>query len=78
MGKLRNVGRRTVRTGMDNVRFDVLRWNSNCASFVFNMIVMEVRKRIHSRKMLVRLVTLIPKPYQSEVIGHSSCVPPVR
>jgi len=49
-GKLRNVGRRTVRTDTDSVRFDGWYWNSNRASFVLNMIVMEVRKRIHSVK----------------------------
>ena len=41
---------------------------------------MEVRKRIHSMRMLAKLVIgmeWIPKPYQFVVIGQSSCVPPV-
>lgn len=78
-GRLRNVGSRAVRTGMDSVMFDGWRWNSNRASFVLNMIVMDVRKRVYSMKMLVRLMNSTPKPYQSEAMGQSSCMPaPVR
>lgn len=79
MGKLRSVGRRTVRTGMARIMFDGCCWNSSHASFVLNNIAVDVRKRIHSMRMLVRLVISMPKPegYKLVVIGHSSCVPPV-
>jgi len=77
-GKLRRVGRRTVRTGMVRIMFDGCCWNSSHASFVLNSIAVEVRKRAHSIRMLVRLVISMPKPYQLVVIGHSICVVPVK
>jgi len=77
-GKLRSVGRRTVRTGMTRIMFDGCCWNSSHASFVLNNIAVEVRKRVHSMRMLVRLVISMPSPYQLVVIGHSNCVQPVR
>jgi len=77
-GKLRSVGRRTVRTGTAKIIFDDCCWNSDHASFVLNNIVVEIRKRAHSMRMLVRLVISIPEPYQLVVIGHSSCVLPIR
>ena len=77
-GKLRSVGRRTVRTGTARIMFDECFWNSDRASFVLNSIIMEVRKRVHSMRMLVRLVISMPNPYQLVVIGHSNCVQPVR
>jgi len=77
-GMLRNVGRRTVRAGTNNIGFDGWGWSSNHASFVFSMIVMEVRKRTHSMKMLVRLIILILRLYQLVAMGQSSCVPLVR
>lgn len=61
-GKLRSVGRRTVKVGMDRSRFDGWGWRSVCASFVLSRIVKAVRKRIHSRRMLVRLVISIGNP----------------
>ena len=76
-GKLRNVGRRAVRTGTARIMFDWCFWNSNPASFVLNSIAVEMRKRTHSMKMLVRLVISMPSPYQLVVIGHSNCVQPV-
>ena len=66
---------------MDRSRFDGWCWNSSRASFVLSMIVMEVRKRVHSMRMLVKLVigmAWVPRPYQFVVMGHSICVPPVR
>ena len=77
-GKLRNAGRRAVRTGTARIMFDECFWNSDRASFVLNSIAVEVRKRVHSMKMLVRLVISMPNPYQLVVIGHSNCVQPVR
>ena len=77
-GKLRSVGKRTVRTGMVRIVFDGCCRNSSQASFVLNSIAVEVRKRAHSIRMLVRLVSSMPKPYQLVVRGHSICVVPVR
>ena len=77
-GKLRSVGRRTVRTGMAKIMFDGCCWNRNQASLVLNSIAVDVRKRAHSMRMLVILVISMPRPYQSVVTGHSSCVQPVR
>jgi len=77
-GKLRSVGRRTVRTGMARIMFDGCCWNRSQASLVLNNIAVEVRKRVHSIRMLVRLVISMPRPYQLVVIGHSICVSPVR
>ena len=68
----------TVKTGIDRIRFDEWCLNSDNASFVLNMIVMEMTKRIHSRVMLVRLSIPMSKPYMSVDAGHSNCVPPVR
>jgi len=40
---------------------------------------MDVRKKVHSMKMPVRLVIPIPMPYHSRVAGHNSCtLPPIR
>jgi len=39
--------------------------------------VRDPRKKIHSTRMLVRLVILIPIPYHSRVAGHNSCMPPL-
>ena len=61
-GKLRSVGRRTVKVGMDRSRFDGCGWKSVEASFVFCMIKKDVRKRIHSIVMLVRLVISMASP----------------
>ena len=77
-GKLRRVGRRTVRTGMARIIFDGCCWSSSHASFVLNSIAVDVRKRAHSMRMLVRLVISMPRPYQLVVMGHSVCVVPVR
>ncbi len=78
VGKLRRVGRRTVRTGMVRIMFDGCCWKSAIASFVLKSMVVEVRKRVHSMKMLVMLVMSMPRPYQLVVMGHSICVGPVR
>ena len=61
-GKLRSVGRRTVKAGIDRSRFDGWGWKSVCASFVLSRIVKAVRKKIHSMVMLVRLVISIVSP----------------
>jgi len=37
---------------------------------------MDVRKKVHSMRIPVRLVILIPIPYHSRVAGHNSCMPP--
>ena len=60
-GKLRSVGRRTVKIGMDKSRFEECGWKSFHASLVLSRIVKAVRKRIHSRRILVRLVIWISK-----------------
>jgi len=75
-GKLKNVGRRTVRTGVDSSRFDGWCWNRIHISFVLSMMVREIRKKPHSKEMLARLIILIPAPYQLEDMGQRSCVPP--
>ena len=77
-GKLRSVGRRTVRTGTARIMFDGCRWNRSHASFVLNNIAVDVRKRAHSTRMLVILVISMPRPYQLVVTGHNNCVKPVR
>ena len=74
-GKLKNEGSRIVRTGIDSSRFDGWCWNRIHASFVLSIIVRNVRKKINSKEMFVRLVILIPPPYPLEVIGQNSCVP---
>ena len=61
-GKLRSVGRRTVKVGMDRSRFDGCGWRSVRASLVLSRIVKAVRKKIHSMVMLVRLVISIVSP----------------
>ena len=60
--KLRTVGSRTVRVGMDRSRFDRWGWKSVHASLVLSRIVKAVRKKVHSRRMLVRLVISIGNP----------------
>ena len=75
-GKLNNVGSITAKIGTDRNRLDGWCWNSVHASLALSMIVRDARKRIHSMRMLVRLVILIPMPYQLRVIGHNSCMPP--
>ena len=62
MGKLRSVGRRTVKVGIDRSRFDRFGWKSVEASFVLGKIVKAVRRKIHSMVMLVRLVISIAGP----------------
>lgn len=62
IGKLRSVGRRTVKAGIERSRFDRCGWKSVEASFVFAMIKKDVRKRIHSMVMLVRLVISMAGP----------------
>jgi len=76
MGKLSSAGNRTVKIGIDRSKFDECCWNSVNASFVLTIIVMDVRKRVHSIKMLIRLVVLIPILYHWRVVGHNSCTPP--
>ncbi len=44
-------------------------------SFVLCMIVRDVRKKVHSMRMFVRLVTSNPMPYHCTVVGQSSCMP---
>lgn len=61
-GKLREVGRRTVKTGMDSVRLEGWGWSRVHASLVLSIMVKQVRKKIHSRRMLMRLVTSIVRP----------------
>lgn len=62
-GKLISVGSRTVNTGIDSSRFDGWRWNRVQVFFVLCMIVRDVTKKVHSRRMLVRLVISNPMPY---------------
>ena len=62
MGKLRSVGRRTVKVGIDRSRFDRFGWKSVEASFVFAMIKKAVRKKIHSMVMLAKVVISIARP----------------
>ena len=79
-GKLRSVGRRTVKAGMNRSRFDGWDWKSAFISFVFCMIKKDVRKSIHSTVMLVRLVIWISKaPGDTFALfkGQRSCAPPV-
>jgi len=75
-GKLSTVGIITVKIGIDSNRFEGCCWNSVHASFVLSIIVRDVRKKVHSIRTLVRLVILIPIPYQLRVAGHNSCMPP--
>ena len=62
MGKLMSMGRRTVNIATDNVRLEECGWKSIHASLVLSRTVKEMRKKIHSRRMLVRLVTSIARP----------------
>ena len=50
------VGKRTVRVGIARIMFDVCEVNSSSMSFVLNMKAVEMRKRDHSKAMLVKLV----------------------
>ena len=77
-GKRTEAGKRTVKTGMVRIMFDGCCRSSSQASFVLNNIVVDARKRAHSTRMLVRLSISMPKPYQLVVMGHISCVEPVR
>lgn len=61
-GKLKKVGRRAVRTGMESVRLEKWGWSRIFTSLVLSMVVKQARKRVHSRRMLTRLVTLIGRP----------------
>jgi hypothetical protein len=72
------VGKRTVMSGIDKIRFDGLGFNSDNMSFALNMIIMDTLKKTHSRAILVKLSIPMPKPYMSRDIGHNNCVPPVR
>ena len=75
-GKPKNVGSRTVKTGMDRSRFDERCWNRTHASFALSMIVRDERKKVHSMRMFVKLAISNPIPYQWTVAGQSSCMPP--
>ena len=77
-GKRTEAGKRTVKTGMVRIMFDGCCWSSSQASFVLKSIAVEMRKRAHSMRMLVRLIISMPRPYQLVVMGHISCVQPVR
>jgi len=80
-GKLSSVGSRTVKTGIDNSKFDECFWNRTHASFVLNMNMRDARKKVNSTRILVKLVISIPMPYHSKVAGHNSCMPlppPIR
>jgi len=46
--KLKNVGRKTVRTGMDSSGFDGWCWKRFHICFVLSMITKKVRKMVHS------------------------------
>ena len=74
-GKLRRMGSRTVKIGIDRSRFDGWCWNRTHTSFALSMMVREVRKKVHSMRMLVGLVMVIPVPYQWMVAGQRSCMP---
>ena len=63
-GKLSSAGSRTVKIGIDRSRLDGWCWNSVRASLVSSMVAMDVRKKIHSMMMLLRLVIFAPSPYQ--------------
>jgi len=63
-GKLSSVGSRIVKTGMDSSRFDGWGWNSFHVSFVLCMIARDVRKKLHSMRLFVRLAVSNPIPYQ--------------
>lgn len=79
-GKLRSVGRRTVKVGMNRSRFDGWGWKSLDISFVFCMIRKDARKRIHSRVMLAKLVIWIPIASGDRLVvvrGQRSWAPPV-
>lgn len=68
-----------MKVGMDRSRFDGWGWRSVDTSFVFCMIRKDVRKRIHSAVMLVRLVIWISMAYRLVLVrGQRSCAPPVR
>lgn len=61
-GKLKKVGRRIVRTGMESVRLQKWGWSRFLTSLVLSMVVKPARKRVHSRRMLALLVTSIGRP----------------
>jgi len=77
-GKRMDAGKRTVRTGIVRIMFDGCCRSSSQASFVLNSIAVDIMKRVHSMRMLVRLIISMPRPYQLVVMGHISCVQPVR
>ena len=75
-GKLSSVGSRTVKIGIDRSRFDGWCWNSFHVSCVLCIIIRDVRKKVHSMRMFVRLIISNPIPYHWTVAGQSSCMPP--
>jgi len=77
-GKPSSVGSRTVKIGIDRSRLERWCWNSVRASLVSSMVAMDVRKKIHSMMMLLRLVIFAPMSYQWAVNGQKSCVLPVE
>jgi hypothetical protein len=70
------VGKRTVRTGSNKIRFDGWCLSINNTSFL-NMMVKEVKKRAHSRATLVRFVIPMSNAYMVLIAGQNSCVFPV-
>ena len=66
-----------MRIGIDKTKFAWCFWKRICASFALYRIVMKIRNRVHSVKMLVKLVMAISDPYQFRLKGHRSCVPPI-
>jgi len=65
-----------VNVGIVRVRFELCGCKSLAVSFVFSMIIIDVRNIAHSMVMFVWLFMLKLVPKFWVVMGHSSWIPP--
>lgn len=62
IGKLKIGGSNTVHVGIISIRFDVCGRKNVAASFVFNIIIIEIRNSIHSIVTFVELLMSMAIP----------------
>ena len=65
-----------MNVGMDRIRFELCGCKSLAVSFVFSMMIIDVRNITHSMVMFVWLCMLKLVPKCWVVMGHSSWLPP--
>ncbi len=71
------MGKRTVKTGINKIRFDGWGLSIGNTSFVLNMMVIDVKNRAHSRAIFVILAIPMSKVNIALVAGQNSCMSPV-